>query len=1056
MRGLLVLYCLLGIVGFSIAAEPAGIAKQQAVGASAAPPADSKNYLPDPTGNTDPAAILKNYPPDTEGTPTPALDALKKAVLPSGFEMTVFAHEPHVLQPIAINVDDRGRLWVAECFSYPQWAKTGRDRLTILEDTDGDGRMDKRKVFWDRGNYLTGFIQGHGGVWVCCAPDLLFIPDADGDDVPDGPPQVVLTGWSTSGKHNVVNGLQWGPDGWLYGCNGITSPSKVGPPDMPEKDRTRMECGIWRYHPTRKAFEVVCHGGTNPWGLDWNAEGEAFFTNCVIGHLFHMIPGARYQRMFGQDLNPYAYELMPPASDHFHWQGGDWTKARGGESNDALGGGHAHSGAIFLLGEQWPAEMRGDIITCNIHGTRINRDHVAKTSTGYTGQHRPDLIKFNDAWFRGVNFAAAPDGSIYVADWCDVGECHDYKEVHRNSGRIYKFWNGKLKKWKPEDLGAAKKAPQQVDAAKDPWTARRIIQSISQLDPMSRNHINKLLEDKSYSIDNPETTLHTINLFELLDPSGWNDHTAIRAINRQEDRLIESIHRKFLMKQYSNNIKAASYSQPLFDGYEVESEESGPMLLTYLGILQSGKSVKQESLTQKEEEVKVNTKDSITRFWKNPIWKKTPPTKEENYAEWAAHRNLQCMTWYALEPVVAADPKWAAEQLLACPDPWLHKLILRRLTDEKDNAKLAANLTTLFDNPAVWNNKDRSYDLLAALQAGLAGRKGLPLPKPWTALAETLQAHPDNRVRMQALELSYQFGDPAITPLLLKNVADAKKSPSERERAMQLLARGKDAKLAEQLPSLLNDKALRTATIRALALYDLETTPNLLLSNFKNFTNEQQLSAVETLSSRKPWARALLTALADKQLARADVPVYLARQIEQFKDKDLSKQLHDTWGSVRQSSEAAQKKKDELKQQLTADALKNANHAAGKLLFKENCAKCHKLLGDGAAVGPDLTGAQRGNLDYLLDNILDPSASVARDYRLSVVTLHDGRVLSGVVLEQNAATVKLRTTDGDQTLSKTDIDELVTTNQSAMPEGLLERFDEKQIRDLIGYLQGAK
>jgi putative heme-binding domain-containing protein len=414
------------------------------------------------------------------------------------------------------------------------------------------------------------------------------------------------------------------------------------------------------------------------------------------------------------------------------------------------------------------------------------------------------------------------------------------------------------------------------------------------------------------------------------------------------------------------------------------------------------------------------------------------------------------MTWYAMEPVVAADPKWAAAQLLECPDPWLHRLILRRLTDEKDNVKLAANLTTLFDNREVWNNKDRSYDLLAALQAGLAGRKAITLPKSWTALAESLASHPDGRVRGQAMELSYQFGDPAITPLLLKNVADAKKSPSERERAMQLLARAKDAKLAEQLPTLLDDRELRTATIRALGMYDLPATPELLLGKFKDFNNEQQLSAVETLAGRKPWAKALLTALAEKKLARSDVPVFLARQIEQFKDADLSKQLHDVWGTVRQSSETAQKRKAELKKQLTEIALKEANHAAGSLLFKENCAKCHKLLGSGAAVGPDLTGAQRGNIDYLLDNILDPSASVARDYRLSVVTLNDGRVLSGVVLEQSAATVKLRTTDGDQTISKSDIDELVTTNQSAMPEGLLERFSSEQIRDLMGYLQGAK
>ncbi len=193
-------------------------------------------FLPDPTGNTDPAAILKDYPKDTEGTPTPALDALKKATLPSGFEMTVFAAEPHVLQPIAINVDDKGRLWVAECFSYPQWAKTGRDRLTILEDTDGDGRMDKRKVFWDRGNYLTGFQIGHGGVWVCCAPDLLFIPDKDGNDVPDGPPVVVLTAGGRRASTTSSTGCSGDPTAGSTAATGSHRRRKLELPIRPRKN----------------------------------------------------------------------------------------------------------------------------------------------------------------------------------------------------------------------------------------------------------------------------------------------------------------------------------------------------------------------------------------------------------------------------------------------------------------------------------------------------------------------------------------------------------------------------------------------------------------------------------------------------------------------------------------------------------------------------------------------------------------------------------------------------------------------------------------------------
>ena len=235
--------------------------------------------------------------------------------MPEGFEVTLFAGEPHVRQPIAMEFDDRGRLWVAEFYSYRNWKPEGKDRILIFEDTDGDGRFDKRKVFWDKGNYLTGLQLGFGGVWICNAPTLAFIPDRDGDDVPDGPPEVLLDGWSTEGKHNVLNGLKWGPDGWLYGMNGITAPSKVGKPGTPDDKRIDINCGIWRYHPTRHNFEVVAHGTTNPFGMDFDEHGQAFFTNCVIGHLWHLIPGAHYKRMFGHARIGRAPPSIPrPAS----------------------------------------------------------------------------------------------------------------------------------------------------------------------------------------------------------------------------------------------------------------------------------------------------------------------------------------------------------------------------------------------------------------------------------------------------------------------------------------------------------------------------------------------------------------------------------------------------------------------------------------------------------------------------------------------------------------------------------------------------------------------
>jgi len=394
---------------------------------------------PSPAGELDlPPGIKNTQRPEDQ--PLAPEASLKLMTAPEGFRVTQFAAEPAVRQPIAMEIDDRGRLWVAECYAYRTWAPKGHDRLLIFEDTDNDGRYDTRKVFWDEGNYLTGFQVGFGGVWVCCAPHLLFIPDADRDDKPDSKPQVVLDGWSTKGVHNVVNGLAWGPDGWLYGCNGITAPSKVGKPGASDDERLDINCGIWRFHPTKHTFEVVAHGTTNPWGLDWNENGQAFFANCVIEHMWHLVPGAHYKRMFGEDYNPYAYDLIGPCSDHLHWAGDDWTKARGGKGeHDKLGGGHAHSGTMVYLGDNWPEEYRNSVFTCNIHGNRVNRDVIERRGSGYVARHAPDFLNAHDQWFRGVCAKYGPDGGVFVSDWTDLGECHDKDGVHRDSGRIYKI-----------------------------------------------------------------------------------------------------------------------------------------------------------------------------------------------------------------------------------------------------------------------------------------------------------------------------------------------------------------------------------------------------------------------------------------------------------------------------------------------------------------------------------------------------------------------------------------------------------------------------------------
>ncbi|HND52377.1 MAG TPA: hypothetical protein PLV92_08270, partial [Pirellulaceae bacterium] len=383
--------------------------------------------------------------------------AAKAMTVPEGFTVQVGAAEPDVQQPVAMAIDDRGRVWIAEAFEYPRRAKEGegKDRVLIFEDTDGDGSLDSRKVFVDNLNLVTGLEVGYGGVWVGAAPQLLFIPDRDQDDKPDGPPEVVLDGWGYQDTHETLNAFIWGPDGWLYGCHGVFTHSEVGAPGTPKEERTRLNAGIWRFHPVRKKFEVFAEGTSNPWGVDFDDRGQAFCTACVIPHLFHIIQGARYERQAGNHFNPHTYADIKTIADHRHYTGNQWNN-NDRRTSDSLGGGHAHAGAMIYLGGGWPEKYRGKLFMNNIHGNRVNMDVLDAEGSGFNGGHGPDFLLTGDQWSQMLYLTYGPDGQVWVIDWYDANQCHrNEPDVHdRTNGRIYRIAHKDAKSVKV-DLGKA-------------------------------------------------------------------------------------------------------------------------------------------------------------------------------------------------------------------------------------------------------------------------------------------------------------------------------------------------------------------------------------------------------------------------------------------------------------------------------------------------------------------------------------------------------------------------------------------------------------------------
>ena len=972
-----------------------------------------------------PSVVTAADEPVDPNRPTDAARAAQGWTLPAGFGVSLFAAEPQVRQPIGIAFDGRGRLWVAENDTYADQAVgfdlKRHDRIVILEDTDHDGKADKRTVFHDGLQRLTSVEIGFGGVWALCAPHLVFIPDADGDDRPDGPPVVVLDGWDAQAiRHNIVNGLKWGPDGWLYGRHGILATSKVGAPGTPDERRALINTGVWRYHPTRKTFEVVCRGTTNPWGLDWNERGEAFFINTVIGHLWHVLPGAHYQRMYGDDFNPNLYGLMPQTADHFHWDTAEvWSDIRKigvSPTTDQAGGGHAHSGLMCYLGDNWPERHRGHLFTINLHGRRLNDDRITRAGAGFVVKHEPDFAKTSDPWFRAVELAYGPDGGVYVADWSDVGECHENDGVHRQSGRIFKIVHGKpAAPHVPNVAALDDSALVGLQSHKNEWYARQA---------------RRVLQERAAS-----------------GKFGDRTRAALEAIVAGDADVVRRLRALWCL----NAIGGAS-EQRLMDLLDDRAES---MRSWAVRLLVDGPAASPAAASALARRAGVETSGLVLLYLASALQKMQGAERWAiaralaAHAEFAADPVLPLMVWYGVEPVVPADPKEAVELAATGKLPTVTRFIARRLM--QGSAADARAVETLL--PALTTvGVPTQRAILEGLAEGLRGRRSAPRPDGWDAVSRALGGSTDDEIRQSVRDLAVVFGDERAIDEVRRVAISAAAPAAERRRALGVLVETRSPTAIPVLVGLLDDKDIAADAVRGLSAFRRPETTNELLKRYASFTPAARAEVVSALASRPDSAAALLDAVEKGAIGRDTVSLFQLRQIQSLPGEDVKRRLSALWPELRPLSSEKRERIAELKARLTGDVLRSADLAHGRALFSQTCIQCHTLFGEGAKVGPDLTGSQRSNLDYLLENIVDPSGSVAAEYRMTTVALADGRVLNGVVGGKTERSFTLQTPSEKLVIPLDEVEDTRPTNLSLMPEGQLDVLKSDQVRDLIGYL----
>lgn len=959
--------------------------------------------------------------------PMPPAEAARAFRVPPGFHVSVMAAEPEVRNPIAMTWDGRGRLWIAENFTYAERAKrfdlSLRDRVLIFPDPwkGADGR----KVFLDSLQYLTSVEVGRGGVWLMCPPQLLFVPDRNGDDKPDGPPEVVLEGFDVPAEnyHNFANGLRWGPDGWLYGRCGASSPGKVRRPGDKPDDAIPLAGGIWRYHPDRKVFEPLSHGTTNPWGHDWTADGEAFFVNSVNGHLWHLIPGAHYRRSHTNSPNRLVYAPMEMHADHWHWDHSkDWTDSRKATTeHDRAGGGHAHSGCMIYGGTQWPAEFRGRLLTLNLHGRRANVERLERSGNGYVGRREPDTLFAADPWFRGIDLNAGPDGAVYVLDWSDIGECHENTGVHRNSGRVFAVRYGQSTSPAPLDLRSWPIAELvRLHRSDEEWFPRQARNELANRRAVDakRPLLDLLRSDKPIVRLRAMWSLRTLGLTDaamlrpLLDDP--DEHVRVWAIRLLSDAWpIDTV---------TGNPRSETITVPpeLLDVFVrlAREDKSGLVRLVLASLLQRLPVVQRPALA----------------------------AALLSHPDDAADANLPMLIWYGLIPVAERTPHALVALAADSRIPLVREWTARRF------AEVIAREPKLLDNllAATFEAKDDNHsDVIRGIAAGLAGIRGNDPPPRWKGYARNLV---DGQLRSAIRAIDVIFGDKQAIAELRQLALDDRAPLSNRIAALESFIGVAPADLRSVCEPLLATPKLNAIAARGLTRIDDSAIAQKLVANIKSFAPADRVALIDSLASRPTFAAALLDATGDGRIARADISAAQARQIRNFGRPELTEKLAAVWGAQRDSPKDKADQIAKLKAELTRERLASADKPRGRALFAKNCATCHRLFGVGAEIGPDLTGAGRKEIDYLLSNIVDPSAVVTKDYQITVFNLHDGRVLNGIIAAETDRTLTVQTATERIAIAKADIESRRQLPISLMPDDLLGPLSPTEIRDLFGYL----
>ncbi|QDU40050.1 Cytochrome c [Maioricimonas rarisocia] len=1018
-------------------------------------PSDRDRYKKGLAGNEQVEEIIRNFAGRGEvgddSEPTPAPQAVEQFEVADGLEIELVAAEPDVMQPLFMHFDDRGRLWVVQYLQYPfpeglkvikydQHLRAvfdkvpqpppnhvrGKDKITVFEDTDGDGIYDSHKDVITGLNITSSVTTGHGGIWVLNPPYLLFYPDADGDDVPDGDPEVRLSGFGIEDTHSISNSLMWGTDGWLYGANGSTTTGNVSSA-VSKNVQWEGQC-VWRYHPDTHVFEIFAEGGGNTFSLEIDSKGRVFSgTNHGSTRGMFYPQGSYATKNWGKHgplTNPFAFGYF----QHMRHEG---DRDRFAQT------------FVIYEGGTLPERYHHTVIAANsLHNRVWASELIADTST-YRTVDMPPVVTTPDHWFRPVSVQVGPDGAVYLADWYDTRLTHvDPRDNwHKTSGRIYRLQAA-------DNTHPITPSETNLRAKSDD----ELIASFGHRNKVIRQTAVRVLGDRLLDADDP-------NRGEVVE------RLRTIALDQESDTSLEALWTLHWAGEFDFELAGL-----LLDHRDEHVRRWTIRLLGDHHRLNDALASQLAGLAKTEPYVQVRSQlaSSAQRFDTQhalPIIADLVRRDEDR-----TDLHMPLLLWWAVEAHCGEGREQVLE-LFSKEEFWnvplVQEVILSRLmqrfamddvagegtpSDGEGLSGLAACARLLEMSPS----QDHSQKLMAGFLEAYEGREITNLPDSLaTALNEYQKA-----IGQSDLALSLRLGKKEAIDEALKVVRSESAPVAQRLAYIEILGQVDQPRVVPTLLALLSSKShgVKRVAMQALMNYDDPKIGATICSRYQSSIPEEhglRDVAHQVLASRAVWTKQFLTEIENWRIKRDRIPLDIVQQMRLHDDDELQARIDKIWGKTRSTPAEKQQQIARLRDLIAGrtGAGTTADAVHGGELFKKHCATCHTLFGDGGRTGPDLTGYERTNVDFLLLAIVDPSAAIREEFTQFQILTDDGRVIAGLIDNQTPTTVTIRGVNNQTTLiSRDEIDVLKATPISIMPDGLTDKMTDQELRDLFAYL----